>query len=270
MITSLKLGGGGQLGNQLWGLAMLFGVAAKHGYEIAIPKHRHLPKRKGGYELDFWDLECREFDPANDQVTTRYEEKSLCFDPAVFEQPDGTDFRGYFQSYKYILDPASLAQQYLRIVHGSRDLDELVQSCGKTPYVAVNVRRDDYLATPDIHLILSAEYYNKAMAAHDHADFFVVSDDIPWCQTNLRPPAGRHVVFSPLTYYFDNFVFMTVCQGMIGSASSFSWWAAWLQRARGEVFCTVFPSEWYGPAGPHHCINDILPPDWTRRPALRA
>ena len=94
-----------------------------------------------------------------------------------------------------------------------------------------------------------------------HAMFAVVSDDLGWCKKNLICPAGTVFVDNPS--HWHTWVFMCGCDGLIGSASSFSWWAAWMQKPETPK---IFPAVWYGPKGPRVSVDEILLPEWQRRP----
>lgn len=281
MITFQRLGHYGQLGNQLWQYATLRALALRHNTDVAVPQNHHLPKRAGLYELTPFQVACRQFVPGADVITGRYEEASLAFDPQVLEQPDGTDLHGYFQSFRYWSEFQST------ILADTMPLPKLAQAaCGLfdahtrvgPPVIAVNVRRDDYTTSGGghVHMVLAAEYYLEAIASlklSGDYQFLVVSDDLAWCRQKFKDcPAQLSYLVAP--DHWQQLATMMRCAGIIGSASSFSWWAAF--HIAGGLCCRhdtpiLFPDRWYGPRGPEYCLDDILPgkqSGWIRRPAI--
>ena len=254
MISFSRLGHYGQFGNQLWQYALIKSVAKRRGSGVSFPQNRHLPKRSGQYEL--WPLGVSGVDSAAKAGPT-YTERSLRFDENALLQPDGTDFLGYFQSWKYIEDEESLRQEFSITDHAIKSSIDIALATLKTRRtIVVNVRRGDYLGG-DYHLVLPARYYQAGMELLDdgETDFLCVSDDLRWCRDNF--PRAKLLVPSS---HWQAFGVMCQCDGMIGSASSFSWWAAFMQGDTPKVF----PDRWYGPSGPDYSIDDILPPGWQR------
>ena len=97
MITYLRLGYMGQLGNQMLQYAMLRGVAAKTGFEVCLPKRfSGFPKKKGLIELGRFKIRYKPLPPK--RKFKGYKEKSSRFDPAVFRVDDYTSFYGHFFS----------------------------------------------------------------------------------------------------------------------------------------------------------------------------
>jgi len=51
---------------------------------------------------------------------------------------------------------------------------------------------------------------------------------------------------------------MSLCKDNIVANSSFSWWAAWLNRNGKKR--VLAPQTWFGPSGPR--AHDIIPDSW--------
>lgn len=262
MITFSRLGRMGQLGNQMFQVAMLLGVSARTGQEIKIPCGGRTKKR------DLVELDCFELNlPAlwqRDRTRLRYrfEYEPLVFNPAVFCQPDNTDFVGYFQSERYFEHAADEVRQRFRFVPRIQELttrfaDSLRE--GGRPLVAIHVRRGDYLEHPEAFTTLSAPYVARARR-HFPADarFLLFSDDLPWCVANIpdatpiQTPDYRH-----------DLALMTQCDGHIISASSFGWWGAWLSE---RTTCVVAPTPWF-PNTANIDTRDVVPARWLQEPA---
>ena len=265
MIYFRRFGMHGQFGNQLWQYAILRTMANKLGTDVAIQMNLHAGKGRGMYELGPLSIRAQRY---NDQeVTVTYEYNGQRYRPETLAQPDGTDYAGYFQCWKYLDEtPPSFYEEIAPCQMLSDQVDVLLAAHRRPgrKLVAVNVRRGDYLTSKDFHLVLSAKFYAGAMHELDdgQTDFVVVSDDIPWCQQNI---ASTQNLIPPT--HWHSFTFMSRCDGIIGSASSFSWWAAHLQERRDPSLPAIFPDQWFGSAGPDYDINELVPPTWTKRKA---
>ena len=53
---------------------------------------------------------------------------------------------------------------------------------------------------------------------------------------------------------------MSGCQHNIIANSSFSWWGAYFNDNKGNVY---YPNKWFGPSQGYKCMNDLFPPNWT-------
>lgn len=115
------------------------------------------------------------------------------------------------------------------------------------PKVAIHVRRaanpinpeePKYSENPFYVNLWETGYYQEAMALFPDAKFLVFSDDIPWCK---EQEIFKDCEFSVGTE-IEDLNRMASCQGIIMANSSFSWWAAYLSKAR-----VVAPSyqRWY-------------------------
>jgi hypothetical protein len=249
----------GRLGNQLFQIGLLFVVAQRRGYDFYLPHN-------GEAVWECFDLDIPADGP---ECTHRFDEVngSCNYDPRVFEQPDGTAYHGYFQSYRY-LDESFVSALRFRIEH--RALAEAMlfayRRRYRRPLVSVHVRRKDYVSTgfADTWGDLAADgYYQRVVAELDEdVTYLVFSDDILWCRRSLNLGSAQFVDVDPYT----SLCMMTRCDINVLANSSFSWWGAFLNSSS-DVYA---PSRWYGPAmpPPNDVQNDIVPPTWRTIPAF--
>lgn len=270
MITFSTLGRHGQLGNQLFQYALLIGVAAKRGFRIRIPKNYVGKKKFGLVELSKFQITADELVRGDRQkIKHRYREDGFDFNPAVFEQPDGTDYNGYFQTSKYFEHAADEVRREFTFIESiDRYAKTYIDQERNQPcIVAVHVRRGDYLKEPNLFQILSKEYYEQVMnhpSLPDHKQFLVFSDDMNWCRQNLLDERITYVQSS--SHWYD-LAIMTYCDAHIISASTFSWWGAYLSHNRNNT--VIAPTPWF-PAGPRDDWNtkDVLPEHWHKVDAI--
>lgn len=248
----------GQLGNQLFQLALLFAVRQRNGHDFYLARN--------GETL--WNCIDVDLPATGPECVHRYDERfgSCNFDADVFAQPDGTAYHGYFQSYRYAEDCKESLIRYLRFQDRHRALGEAclfaLRRQYKRPLVAVHVRRGDYVTQRHLFGDLPEDgYYERAFQAIGHEVTYVVfSDDLPWCR---QFPTFAPAVFMELDHFTSLYV-MTRCDINVIANSSFSWWGAYL-NPNTEVYA---PSPWFtrGWAPPNDRQDDIVPPTWKTLP----
>jgi hypothetical protein len=253
----------GRLGNQIFQLGLLFAVAQRRGHDFYLP-------RNGESLWECFDLEI----PAEGPECLHHfnEVNGSCnYDPRVFEQPDGTSYCGYFQSYRYLQDSRALLVELLlpRFKFTCRARSEAMlyayRRRHQRPLVSLHVRRADYL-TPgnaEFHGDLASEgYYERVVQAiGDDVTYLVFSDDIEWCRQSLHLERVEFVDIDPYT----SLCLMTGCDVNVIANSSFSWWGAYL-NPMAEVYA---PSRWFAAApAPNDRQRDIVPPVWRTIPVF--
>ena len=255
----------GLLGNQLFQLGLLFAIRERRGHEFYLP---HAGESLWAcFDLDIAGTgeEChREFRETNG---------SCNYDARVFEQPDGTSFRGYFQSYRYLESCRDDLVRFLRFSSDHRAWSQALlfayRRRHKGPLVSLHVRRGDYVNTglADAWGNLAADgYYDRAVAMLGaDVTYLVFSDDIAWCRESLELEGAESVEFVDVDHG-TSLAVMAGCDVNIIANSSFSWWGAYLNPAA-DVYA---PSRWFGPAmpPPNDRQEDIVPPAWRRIPVF--
>jgi hypothetical protein len=273
-----RLGSNGRLGNQMFQYAGLRGIAAHKGYDWSIPPKDYESTCNYGLFDCFKMTNVKEenigFSPAHfsDFTTDKFN-----FDVEFFDNcSDNVNLNSYFQNEKYFKNIENEIREDFEfqdeILEASK---EIIDEVGNA--IFLHVRRGDYIATPDHHPTLSAEYYVQALEKFDsEISVLVFSDDLEWCrnqeflqsdrflisENHVKYPnkikLGDGSVQQSLVPYWD-LCLMSLCSGAIIANSSMSWWGAWLQNKRGKV---VAPKQWFGSAYSHYDISDLIPKDW--------
>lgn len=125
---------------------------------------------------------------------------------------------------------------------------------GLLPYVAVHVRRGDYVNNPFYVDLFEDRYYERAMAQFPDAQFMVFSDDIEWCK---KQDVFKGCLFSNQVGDVEALNEMASCVGHVIANSSFSWWGAYLSPHGGKV---VAPKSWH----PDKVKRTQLPASWIQ------
>ena len=85
----------------------------------------------------------------------------------------------------------------------------------------------------------------------------IFSDDLEWCDGHLPATWLRCTTNCPWT----DMGVMSRCDDNIISASTFSWWGAYLNQTPGKM--VVAPKQWFNPKAGHDTV-DLIPPGWVQ------
>lgn len=188
------------------------------------------------------------------------------FDRTVFNIKEGKNLRGYFQSYKYF---ESLRED-IRDILGtlkieSKEFLSLSKSFSSSPWVAIHVRRQDYEIMQNTFGLLGESYYKDAIKEIElvlpNVKKYVFSDDIVQAKL-LIPGCTGYIGKDELNSASETLILMSQADAIIGSNSSFSWWAAFLMKAEGHL--KLFPEPWF--VDKKLNSKDLVPPSWNRIP----
>lgn len=165
-----------------------------------------------------------------------YKELRHCYDPIPAHKDLLID--GYFQSEKYFEDAKPEVAKALGFNYTDGD------------YVAIHIRRGDYLEYPDHFPILAMDYYQQAIdycVEKGWHQFKIYTDDQTWVRVNFKPEWHKaHVSYNgwpnnPVMDILD----MYNAAGFIIANSTFSLFPATLRPDNPLV---IAPAEqrWYG------------------------
>lgn len=165
---------------------------------------------------------------------------------------------GYFQSEKYFLSNKDKIMDFFSI-------DEDTENYIKSKYqniitdektCSIHVRRGNYLGI-DVYNKLDMNYYNQAidLVGRDK-NYIVFSNDIEWCKENF---VNMNVQFIENEVDYVDLYLMSMCRDNIIANSTFSWWAAFLNRNENKKVIT--PKIWFVHSIPN---EDVLPDNWIK------
>jgi hypothetical protein len=248
MISSRLQGG---LGNQMFQIAAAYAAAKRIGDDYGFDfSECHTPQqgntsRKYANNI-FKNVKQNKFDANNFKHLDA--EPKFSYTPITPSQ--NVLLYGFYQSEKYFSD-------YKNDIINLFDIKP-IPFVKSEKLTAIHVRRGDYLKLPNYHPTCSVEYYTKAMEIIGEGDFIFISDDIEWCKENFK---GDNIMYSPFDNEIDDLSLIAICDNVIMSNSSFSWWGAYLNRNKGKK--VIAPKVWFGPDGPQD-QNDIIPESWIK------
>lgn len=261
MISFLRLGNHGRLGNQMFQYAIVKAVSTKRGYEARIPRYEGLEIVE---VFDIPEPALGEGDA--ERLVNTYTEPHFSFSDAVFDVPDDCNLHGYFQSERYFQHcadelRASLSFNPTVMERVRTESSRLLSGIWHRPTtVSLHVRRGDYLSLPNHHPVCDPQYYAGALDLLEERfgrlRVVVFSDDIDWCRKTFR---GRRYRFAIGNDLGTDMCLMSRCDHHVIANSSFSWWAAWLNPSADKV--VIAPATWFGPECPQD-TQDLLPEGW--------
>lgn len=237
----------GGLGNMLFQIAATIEYSRKLNVDFSFPNlssHKRLfDNKKVIKEYD------RIFNNFKDSQPPQGIRKiSFPFHYVGWDIPKECIIDGFFQSEKYFKESRSVLMNLFN--------NKARQQIDK---VSVHVRRGDYVKKTKFHNLLTMQYYNKSFSLFPKSKFLFFSDDLEWCKENF---IGDRYFFHESEGDLNDLEIMSSCQHNIVANSSFSWWAAWLNRNEDKK--VVCPSQWVGPALSHLDTRDIYCENWIK------
>jgi glycosyl transferase family 11 len=236
------------MGNQLFMISAAISHALKMGTTYSIPKKTISPQ--------IWRTYFSHLPEIKSATIHYYKEKRHCYDP--LPEVDSLTIEGYFQSERYFADYKVQIAEALGFVHKPE------------PYVAVHIRRGDYLKYPDQFPVMPIEYYKSAIhyvvSMTGIGCFRIYSDDISWCKQNITPKILDHTQYDdiPRYEYSENKDPLTDMKDMYNASafiignSTFSLFPA-LLRSDNPVVIAPGEDRWYGPKAKHLETCDLMP-----------
>ncbi len=259
---------GGRLGNQMFQIAAALSLAEDFGAEAIFPD---LAERDGediqlNHKYFFSSLEAKR--PSVPSTYTFHEHPHFHFNPISFHP--NMEIFGYFQSEKYFkhnkekicsfFEPSAKIKEYL-----AKKYQPLLDH-PKTVAIHLRAFKLESLEIEKCFPFLSGEFYMRAAELFSEDALFVIfSDRIDWAKKELKNFKRPHVFIENEPHYHD-FYLMSFCKHQIISPSSFSWWAAYLNKNPEKI--VVAPDPWFSPVSGHDSSN-VIPEGWHALSWLR-
>jgi hypothetical protein len=178
----------------------------------------------------------------------------------------------FFEGFKN--DLKSLLKYYPPLAENSK-LNNTLSQIRNTNSVAIHIRRGDFLGSCiDLGDENRMKYYEQAITLMQkkvpHAKFFVFSDDAKYIREHFNNRQNFVIVSEPGNSSIEEFYLMANCKHMIIANSTYSWWAAYLNRNPKKIIMAPFPKysmKYYeiNPIGKKNIYQAApYPAEWTR------
>ena len=245
----------GRLGNQMFFVASTIGIAIKNKTNFGFTSQM-------GYNIDEYHSLFKKKLPLVDSVPeNKFYQNGFQYQDI---ETKNVELVGYYQSEKFfkhcetiILDQFDINQRFINVC--------IEQFPNVTNSLSLHIRRGDYLSQPNHHPILPLTYYQTILTeiSKNYENIFVFSDDIDWVKNNF---IGDNYVFP--TFETENvlksFVLMSMCCDNIISNSTYSWWAAWLNKNKNKKVYSPNHKQWFGTSYSNLDTSDLLPDNWIQ------
>lgn len=230
------------LGNHMFQYALCRLVAEKRGYNFYIPYSGYLKECFPSIDLGIQDGVIRyHFNENPEQV----------FDNEVFNVSDFTHLNGYFQTEKYFQGYEELVKSWFQV-----DMDDVTKSVLDDypidKYCYVHIRGGDNKFGENNWLI-PKEYYLKSFEKikenNKNISFVIITDDVVFSK-KMFPEIdviSNNIMSDFKCLFFSKYTII--------SASTFSWWAAWLT----DKEMIIAPNKWLNHNKPEN--NSFFPID---------
>lgn len=253
----------GQLGNQMFQIATAVSLALDNDAEPLFPDL--LTKKTYGIPTNYKEVFSR-FHTTNEtyrkktQVTLNYYEPSYRYAPIPYQH--NIHIHGYFQSWKYfdhnkaaivkIFSPSRSILKYL-----TKKYEDIINDPNTVSIHIRSYRKEDPSQT--IYPFNGVDFVKEAMQHFpEDTHYIVFSNDIKWCKENLNNLAPS-IRFIEGESHLNDFYLQSLCKNNIISNSSFSWWAAYLNKNENKK--VIVPGHWFQPES-GLSIEDLNPPEW--------
>ncbi|MBU3668629.1 MAG: alpha-1,2-fucosyltransferase [Candidatus Taylorbacteria bacterium] len=184
---------------------------------------------------------------------------------------------GYFQSPLYYKNHEEEIRNAftLKPEKVSECAKHILEDIHNSVSVSVHIRRGDLVTEIDASNaqgLCSLDYYEQAIGRMNgeislmknsipgtKPTYFVFSDDIYWVEDHIQFPPGTRFVSKEKLEDYEELYLMSECKHNIIGNSTFSWWAAWLNRNPTKM--VYVPKQWTVKNTEH---PTIIPKGWIR------
>lgn len=233
----------GGLGNQLFIIAAGYAYAKKHDKKlIIVPDNWNAGQ--GNHVISYKDTIFRNFEYGSLSFTRDViplHEKRFNYDGLPFTHGN-VSLHGYFQSVKYFED---VKDEFISLLD-LPDWDNTPlrnQKGSHIPLMGVHIRRGDYMIYENIHYVCHTDYFNYFLRKFENYNVVGFTDSPAYVLEEFSNFGLQIPIFNS---DLDSFASMSKCDIIVGSNSTFSWWASLI----GKKTC-YFPSKWFADGREH-------------------
>lgn len=249
----------GQLGNQFFIIAAATSLALDHDADACFPsllteKDFNIPLN---WEKIFYHLNASQ---PPQKIQYYFLESHYYYSPIPYKP--NMLIRGWFQSEKYFKNHKEeimdLFSPHPEIVEYLTQKYNFILEHPNT----VSIHFRSYEQEDPEHRVYAKcnlDYFKKAIALFPENTLYVVfSNQMNWCKKNFAQ-IPRDFYFVENEAHYHDFYLMSMCKHNIICNSTFSWWAAYLNRNSNKQ--VIAPPQWFNPAyGADD--RDLIPEEW--------
>ncbi len=262
MLTFLKLGEYGRLGNQMFQIASTIGIAKKLGYQFGFPYWRnteHLVLFNSSEDIDVQKYFKNPLPGIPGGVEFKNTEIPWGFHD-IHLPDENLSLAGHMQSEKYFRDCKELVRFYFDY---SDEVKNSIPAITGDNTCCVLFRRGDYVKKSGYHPLCTREYYEKAMAEFPADTKWIVfpENNIEECREIIGNNA--EYIDSGIHYVLRQYL-MGTCANFIMPNGTYGWFSAWLGTNPNKKVISPSEHNWFGPEANGLSAHDVIPEDWVQ------
>jgi hypothetical protein len=129
--------------------------------------------------------------------------------------------------------------------------------------IALHVRRGDYAHPDSFGCLLTSEYFANALSKFDlsKSTVLVFTDTPEWCIADPFLNSFHIIMEHSATV---SLVMMSLCDDFVVSASTFSWWGAWLNSEKSKKVVAPLPYNEFD----NKVWENLVEPAWIREKSI--
>ena len=162
------------------------------------------------------------------------EQNPWIYDPTCFVKNKNIYLYGFWQSYHYFEKwEDDLRKMIVPNYDMPKKIQEQIQKVQQKESVAVHIRRGDYV---NIGCTLPLNYYEQVLKRIDeempNAKYYVFSDDPEFARDSIGKYVDDAIFWEDQSEEstLNDFFLMSACRHQVIANSTFSWWAAYLNK----------------------------------------
>ncbi len=249
MIVFSQLGNKGHLGNQLFQIASVIGLAKKHNMDFGFPAW----KWAGYFEIPLPEIPERHFN--------LLPETKFHWHEWPIEADKDYDLDGWLQSEKYF-DRKRLTNYFTFKPSLIAGMKKKFSALLSKQTIVISIRRGDFVNHPD-YFQLPVLYYILALEEHfpdwRNRNILVTSDDVTYCKIHFS--FLENAFFADQLNAAEQLLLASLCDDFIISNSTFSWWTAYLgEKSHSKI---IRPAHYFrGAKAQKDSDADFFPERW--------
>lgn len=241
-ITMPTLPSMGDFGSQIQQYASALSIATINKKDLVFPYFVNTLKNSHGFRIaKALDINIKYLDDTKEYEAFELKGyKGSVVDTRLFSlEPDNNYIlSGRFDTYRYWYDYIKdTILEHIRFTNSinqeAATILKNIQSYTNKPIVSLHARKGDYTNSTHISVYcqLEKDYYEKAIESigEKNCIFLIFSNDIEWCKSNLND-ISSNIIYAENNNDYVDMCLMSKCDHNIIANSSFSWWAAFLNK----------------------------------------
>ena len=251
MLVFTQLGKKGNLGNQLFQIASVIGMAKKYNMDFAFSDW----KASQYFEIELPKISKKHL--------IKLREKHFHYHDWEIKENQDYDLDGWLQSEQYF-DKSITSKYFSFKTDFKENLRNKFQLLFQKRTIAISIRRGDFVGHPD-YFQLPILFYILALNEHfpnwRNCNLLLTSDDVAYYKVHFG--FLENVFFAENCNAIEQLCLGSLCDHFIISNSTFSWWIAYLgEKENSKV---IRPAHYFrGKKAEESSDKDYFPARWLK------